>query len=118
MRVVLKEMGLPEDYRESCGELLDGMTDALQSTPTKEDGTLDEEALAESLSEVLESNEITVNESVVNLVAVGIADHFTAEELSELSTENIIEKLIERFDAVDISKFLESGELPEGLPIP
>jgi len=103
MRSALKAMGLPENVGESCNEILSDMTAVLKDTPRKEDGTIDDAALAEKLTEVFEENEIAIGESSVTLVAQGVADHFTAEELEGLTEEETLAELIKRFEGVDIS---------------
>lgn len=103
MRSALHAMGLPEDLEQSHSEMLTEITTVLKEIPTNEDGSINEEALAEDLTTVFESHEIEVSESVVTLVAHGVADHFTKEELEELSTEELVGKLAERFHDVDIS---------------
>lgn len=103
MRCALSAMGLPEDLGESCGAILTDMTAALKEVPTKEDGSIDDAALASSLTAVFAAHEIPIGEAAVSLVARGLADHFTSEELQGLSVEDTVDKLIERFDGVDIS---------------
>ncbi len=106
MRVMLEELGLPADLRESCEELLVDMTDVLQNVPANEDGTLNAEALTQDLSQVFVDNGLDVSDEATHLIAEGVADHFTAEELRELDADEVIDKLIERFDSVDISGLL------------
>ena len=103
MRSALRAMGLPEDLEQSHSEMLTDITTALKEIPANEDGSINEEALAEDLTTVFESHEIEVSDSVVTLVAHGVADHFTKEELEELSAEELVGKLAERFHDVDIS---------------
>ena len=113
MRVMLQEMGLPENIRESCGELLEDMSDVLQNAPTKEDGTLDAEGLTAGLSQAFDENGLSISEEAAHLVAEGIADHFTAEELETLSVDEVIDKLVERFGNVDISGLTDgTSDLP------
>ncbi|MBR2312296.1 MAG: hypothetical protein IKA46_03305 [Clostridia bacterium] len=103
MRCALNAMGLPEDLEQSCGEILTDMTTVLKETPVKADGSIDDEALASSLTAVFAAHDISIGEAAVSLVAQGIADHFTPEELQDLSLEDAVDKLIERFGSVDIS---------------
>ncbi|MBQ3064427.1 MAG: CvpA family protein [Clostridia bacterium] len=116
MRVMLQEMGLPEDLRESCGEILEDMTTTLQTVPVKEDGSLDETVLAEELTTIFVDNELNVSEEATHLIAEGITDHITAEEIQNLSTDELIGKLIERFGEVDISGL--SPDTPPQMPLP
>ena len=101
MRAMIGEMGLPEDYRETHGELMDNMAESLRETPVKEDGSIDETALADKLVVDFASNDIAVSDATVQLIAEGIAQNFTAEELETLTADDIIDKLIDRFGSVD-----------------
>ena len=103
MRSALKGMGLPEDIGTQCAAILADMTVALKATPTKEDGSIDDAALAQSLTEIFATHEITVGEASVTLVAQGVADHFTAEELGTLSNEETLARLVARFEGVDLT---------------
>ena len=111
MRCALSAMGLPEDLGQSCSEILTDMSTVLKDTPVKADGSIDDEALASSLTAVFAEHEISIGEAAVSLVAQGIADHFTSEELQSLSVEEAVDKLIERFGSVDISG-LAGGIMP------
>ncbi len=98
MRAMINEMGLPENYRETHGELMDDMATSLKTdTPTKEDGSIDESALADKLVVDFAAHDVTVSDASVQLIAEGIAESFTAEELETLSNDEIIDRLIERF---------------------
>ena len=101
MRAMIKEMGLPENYRETHGELMDNMAESLRETPVKEDGSIDETALADKLEADFVSNDIEVSDAAVQLIAEGIAQNFTAEELETLTADDIIDKLIDRFGSVE-----------------
>ena len=103
MRSALKGMGLPEDIGAECAAILTEMTAALKATPTKEDGSIDDVALAQSLTEIFATHEVTIGEASVTLVAQGVADHFTAEELGTLSDEEALARLVARFEGVDIT---------------
>ncbi len=103
MRSALKGMGLPEDVGTECAAILTEMTVALRATPTKEDGSIDDVALAQSLTEIFAAHEIAVGEASVSLVAQGVADHFTAEELGALTDEEALARLAERFEGVDLT---------------
>lgn len=114
MRCALREMGLPEDVLATHGELMGEMTLALQAVPAKPDGTIDSEALADNLADVFAEHDLEVNEAATKLVADGVAEHFTAEELQTMTTEQMMVKLAERFEMVDISKLTNMEQvLPE-----
>lgn len=103
MRSALKGMGLPEDVGAECAAILTEMTAALKATPIKEDGSIDDAALAQSLTEIFATHEIAVGEASVSLVAQGLADHFTPEELGTLSDEEALARLAARFEGVDLT---------------
>ena len=113
MRCALSAMGLPEDLEEECGEILTDMAAVLKESPVKADGSIDDEALAQSITEVFTAHEIAIGEAAVSLVAEGVADHFTAQELQSLSVEDVVSKLAERFGSVDVSGLAETA-LPSG----
>ena len=115
MRCALRKMGLPEDVLASHGDLLNDMSQALQAIPAKADGTVDSEALAQDLANVFSEHELVINEAATHLVADAVAEHFTAEELQTLTTEQVVMKLAERFEMVDISK-LAGTDVEELLP--
>jgi len=106
MRAVIAQLGVPEDYRETCGELMDDITDTLKTIDRNEDGTLNKEALANTLDTVLESNGVDVSDATVDLVAECLSDRFTAEELESMvngtmTDDQIIDALIGVFSDVD-----------------
>ncbi|MBE6605341.1 MAG: hypothetical protein E7639_06550 [Ruminococcaceae bacterium] len=109
MRAVLKSIGLPEDMLTSHGELLEEMSEALKNVELTPEGQLDTEALTEDLGAVFESYDIEVSEASTQLVAQAVADHFTPEELQSLTVEDVMEKLAERFHAVDVEHLLENA---------
>ena len=98
VRVMMSQLGMPEDLRESHGEMLEDMADTLKET-VKDDGTIDQEALSTGIQDVMTEHDIPVSEEVSQLVAEAIAENLTAEEISTLTVEEIAEKLIERFTA-------------------
>ena len=96
VRVMMSQLGLPEDLRESHGEMMDDMADTLKQT-VKEDGTVDQEALSTGIQDVMAEYDIPVSEEVSQLVAEAIVENLTPEEISNLTIEELAEKLIERF---------------------
>ena len=108
MRSALRAMGLPENIKQVHGELLSDMTTALQEAPVREDGTIDDAALAATLTDVFSENEIEVNDATVQLVAQGVAEHFTPQELHTLTVDEITQKLAERFGEVNVSDLVAS----------
>ena len=108
MRAVLKSIGLPEDVLASHGELIGEMSEALKNVGTTPEGTIDVEALGEDLGEVFASYGVAVSEASTQLVAEAVAEHFTPEELQELTVEDVMAKLAERFGTVDVSHLIGS----------
>lgn len=103
MRSALKAMGLPDDVKASYGVLLGDVAAALKSTPTAADGSIDDVALQASLTTSFAAHDIAVSEATTKLVAQAVAEHFTAEELATLTAEQTVDKLAERFHAVDLA---------------
>lgn len=103
MRSALKAMGLPEDVKASHGVLLDDIATALKSTPEAADGGVDEVALRASLTSAFATHGIAVSEATTQLVAQAVAEHFTVGELATLTSEQTVDKLAERFHAVDLT---------------
>ncbi len=103
MRSALKEMGLPEDIKASCSALLGDMAVALQGTSKKADGSIDDAVLKTSFASVFAEHQVDISDASTQLVAQGVAEHFAAEDFSTLTTEQAIDKLAERFQAVDVS---------------
>ena len=106
MRAVIAQLGVPEDYRETCGELMDDITETLKTIDRNEDGTLNKDALANTLDTVLADNGVDVSDATVDLVAESLSDRFTAEELESMANgtmtdDQIIDALIGVFSDVD-----------------
>lgn len=110
MRSALKGMGLPEDVAAECGAILADMTTALKEAPRKEDGSIDEAVLGTKLTEVFAAHEVAIGESAVSLVAEGVADEFTAEELAALTHEEMTARLAARFEGVNVSDLIPAQE--------
>ena len=106
MRALLKAAGLPENIGEERAELLAEMASVLQATPAKADGSIDQEALAAGIGDVCAEHEIEISDATAQLVAEGLADHFTAEELRTLTAEQIAEELAVRFEAVNVEDLI------------
>ena len=101
MRAVISQLGAPENYRETCIDLMDDITDTLKSVERNPDGTLNKDALADTLATVLDANDVEVADATVDLVAECLADRFTPEELDNMTTDEMIDALIGVFSDVD-----------------
>ncbi|MBO7341968.1 MAG: hypothetical protein J6U87_04720, partial [Clostridia bacterium] len=107
MRVMLEQLGVSSELKENHGELMENIVGVVQDV-VKDDGTLDVPALKTGLQETLRESDIEVSDEVAQIVADGMADIYTTEELENLTTDELVDKLIERF---------AGAELPEGVTI-
>ena len=106
MRVMLDHLGVSEELQENHGEMMEDIVQTVQSV-VKEDGTLDKEALATGVQDIMQKNDFEISEEVAQIVADGIADVYTTEELEDLTVPELVDKLVDRF---------ADAELPEGIP--
>lgn len=110
MRILLNELGgTADELRESHPELLEEMATALKEVPVNDAGEIDSEQLNTDITAALNNNGVEVDSSAVDLVVDSFVDEFTAEELQTLTSDEVIDRLINRFG---------SAELPEGIEIP
>ena len=100
MRMLVAQLGLPEDYRETCGELMDDMSAVLKGA-VNESGQIDTAVLADNLEVTLADHGVEIPAEATEIIAQGLTDEFTAEELTTLSGEEITDRLIERFGQLD-----------------
>ena len=98
---VIKELGAPAQYAETCADVIDEMSEALQSA-TDAAGNVDKEALANKIDVALKKKGIELSGPNLRLIADGIADNFTAEELQTLAAETIARRLIDRLADADV----------------
>ena len=96
VRVMMNYLEIPEDVRETHGEMLEEMADTLKNV-TAQDGTIDQAALSAGICDVCNNYEITVSEEASQLIAEAIVENLTAEEIATLTLEEIADKLAERF---------------------
>ena len=102
MRLLIGELGVPDAYKSTYGELMNEMSTVLQQTKVKEDGMLDADDLAHHLEDVMADHDVDVDEAAVTLIAHSLADHFTADELANMTTDEIVDQLIAQFGAVEM----------------
>ena len=113
VRLLMQQLGgAADELKENHGELLTDVANKLKST-VGEDGKVDAEALKGELNTVLGAHEIEVSDAAVQLVADGFADAFTGEELETMTTDELVDKLVERFASADLSAISESAEPSE-----
>ena len=115
MNILVAELGLPEEYKENYGKLMDDMSGALHDSVTEE-GTIDVTKLHESLNDAFADSEVEIPESAAEIIANGLSELFTPEELKTLDAEQITDRLIERFTQVeDVTELIPEGALPDGV---
>jgi len=102
MRLLVSELGVPDEYKDTCSELMNEMSATLQQTAVNEDGTLNTDDLEARLDGVMDAHGVDVNDATVKLIAHGMADQFTAAELQTMTTEEIVDQLIARFGTVEV----------------
>ena len=109
MRMLVRELGDPAKYLEQHGALMNSMSGVLKGA-VNEDGSMNMPALTTNLNTVFAENNVTVPASATDIIAEGLADEFTAEELSTLSVDEITDRMVQRFGNVDqISQFVDGG---------
>lgn len=111
MNIMIAQLGLPEEYRENHEQLMDDMSGALQESVTEE-GTIDVDKLHEGLNEAFADSEVEISEEAAEVIANGLSEEFTPEELKTLTVDQITDRLIERFQEVESLDDL-AGMIPE-----
>lgn len=118
MNIMIEQLGLPEEYRENHAQLMDDMSTALQEA-VNDEGVINVEQLHSGLNEAFADSGVEIPESAAEVIATGLSQEFTPEELKTLTLEQITDRLIDRFSSVeDIDELANMipGGLPEGLP--
>lgn len=100
MRLLVRELGDPAKYLEEHKELLDNMSNVLKDA-VNEAGQIDKAAVSDGLQSVLAEKQVEVPAEAVDIIAEGLADEFTADELSTLTTDELTDRLISRFGNVE-----------------
>lgn len=100
MRLLVRELGDPATYLEEHKELLDNMSNVLKDAVNSE-GQIDKTAVSSGLQSVLAEKQVSVPAEAVDIIAEGLADEFTVEELNVLSTDELTDRLIARLGNVD-----------------
>ena len=117
MRYMIAELGTPADYAEKYPKLMEDMSGAVRSL-YGEEGNVDKEAFSKNVSGILSENNVNVSDAAVDLIADGIAENFTKEEVESMSNEEIVSSLIERFgsadEALELAKQYQQSKQNEG----
>lgn len=100
MRMLVRHLGDPAKYLEEHGELMNRMSGVLKDS-VNEDGSMDMPALTQNLNTVFAENNVSVPDSATDIIAQGLADEFTSDELSTLSVEEITNRMIARFGSTE-----------------
>ena len=100
MRMLVRSLGDPSKYLEEHGELMQKMSTVLKNAVDGE-GNINTDALSQDLNGVFAEHQVTVPDSASDIIAKGLADEFTADELNTLTTDQISNRLVDRFAAVD-----------------
>ncbi len=100
MSTMLSQLGgSASDLREEHGELMTEMASALKNSVAGQTGTINADALRAETATAIQNAEVEVEDAVVDLVVDALVDEFTAEEIAALSEDEIIDRLIARFEA-------------------
>lgn len=100
IRTFIENVALPENLKEEFPELMEDISTTLQNV-VEPDGTINKESLKTEMKEVIAEHNLPVEEAATELIAEGLAQEFTAEELTTLSVEEIADRLVERFGQVE-----------------
>lgn len=100
MRLLIRELGDPSTYLENHKKLIDNISKVLQDS-VGENGQIDTAVLATGMQEKLAEKEIEVPAAATEIIAEGLADEFTPEELNSLSVDEITYRMISRFGSVE-----------------
>lgn len=109
VRMLLNRLGDVDQLRENHGEMLESIATELKEH-RNEDGTLNKEELTGKLNQVINDYDIEVGEDLTSLVVDGVAEAFTPEELDTMTTDEMVDRLIEYFTNTD-----KPIEIPEDL---
>lgn len=83
-----------------------------------EEGNVDKKTFSKNVSGILAENNVSVSDAAVDLIADGIAENFTKEEVESMNNEEIVSALIERFgsadEALELAKQYQQSKQNEG----
>lgn len=102
MNVMLGQLGgSAGDLREEHGALMNDMAGALKTSVAGQSGTIDKDLLRADVATAITNNAVDVTDSVADLVVDALVDEFTAEELAALSEDEIVDRMVIRFEGVE-----------------
>ncbi len=98
VRIMMSSLGVPADLRETHGEMMKDIAEALKQL-ADENGNMDATELKNELKSIVGAHEVEVSDSALQLVADGFAAEFTSEEMNTLTQSEIVDRLTERFNS-------------------
>lgn len=102
MNVMLGQLGgSAGNLREDHGVLMNDMAGALKTSVAGQSGTIDKAQLRTDVATAITNNSVDVTDSVADLVVDALVDEFTAEELAALSEDEIVDRMVIRFEGVE-----------------
>ncbi len=102
MNVMLGELGgSAGNLREDHGALMNDMASALKASVAGQNGTIDRDTLRADTATAITENAVNVEDSVVDLVVDALVDEFTAQELATLTEDEIVDRMVTRFEGVE-----------------
>lgn len=98
-RALIEQLGVNENFKEACAPVLADLTTALRATPRTEKGGFEREALSKNLSAALAKNEITLSDTLTDLVGQGVDGFFAGREVTDLTalTDDAVMDLLSEF---------------------
>ena len=98
-RALIEQLGVNENFKEACAPVLADLTAALRATPRTEKGGFEREALSKNLSAALAKNEITLSDTLTDLVGQGVDGFFAGREVTDLTalTDDAVMDLLSEF---------------------
>ena len=98
-RALIEQLGVNENFKEACAPVLADLTAALRATPRTEEGGFEREALKVNISAALAKNEITLSDTLTDLVGQGVDGFFAGREVTDLTalTDDAVMDLLSEF---------------------
>lgn len=98
-RALIEQLGVNENFKEACAPVLADLTAALRATPRTEKGGFEREALKVNISAALAKNEITLSDTLTDLVGQGVDGFFAGREVTDLTalTDDAVMDLLSEF---------------------
>lgn len=99
MSMMLSQLGgIAGDLRAEHGELMNDMASALKASVAGQTGAINADTLRAETATAIQNAEVDVDDAVVDLVVDALVDEFTADELAALGEDEIVDRLVARFE--------------------